>query len=93
MQNIHKNETSISILYINTNFRQNFTFSKQTITASYERKAAIYALLFSFRKHRNSSCHLERVVPGQPDPLTLEHGYENCMHANEYEFSTETKRS
>lgn len=32
-------------------------------------------------------------VPGQPDPLTLEHGYENCMHANEYEFSTETKRS
>ena len=26
-------------------------------------------------------------------PLTLEHGYENCMHANEYEFSTETKRS
>lgn len=37
------------------------------------------------------SCHLERV-PGQPDPLTLEHGYENCM-ANEYEFSTETKRS
>lgn len=56
MQNIHKNETSISILYINTNFRQNFTFSKQTITASYERKAAIYAVLFSFRKHRNSSC-------------------------------------
>ena len=49
-------------------------------------------MLFSFRKHRNSSCHLERV-PGQPDPLTLEHGYENCMDANEYEFSTETKRS
>ena len=66
-------------------------FSKQTITASYRRKAAIYAVLFSFRKHRNSSCHLERV-PGQPDPLTLEYGYENCM-ANEYEFSTETKRS
>lgn len=64
---------------------------KQTITASYRREAAIYAVLFSFRKHRNSSCHLERV-PGQPDPLTLEHGYENCM-ANEYEFSTETKSS
>ena len=57
-------------------------FWKQTIGASYRRKTAIYADGCLPCRHTETVRVIWDRVPGQPDPLTLEHGYEIAWLTN-----------